>query len=479
MVERPRVVAVPFPMQGHISPLLQLSYQLAAAGIDITFVNTFRNHERLVGSREVVSKEHSSGVITFMGISDGVAAKAFDGGFNESLNASLVASDEMAKPFEELLWKLDGVSCVISDAYLGWAQAVANRFGVPRVALWTSNVAYSLVNYHLPLLVEKGYLGVKDPSSVGFLDNLVTCVPGVEPIYARDLPTVLRYDSGEDPGFANRIRKIQALKHASWVLVNSFEELESAGVESMRRELGTQNYVTVGPLLVEDTGGRKSLWSEDEACLKWLDSQKPGSVLYISFGSIASIAGAQMRSIVKGLGDTRQPFLWAMRKNLLVPDSDYSERSFQEFMGATKAQGQGLIVEWAPQVKVLQHRALGGHLSHCGWNSVLESMAMGVPILGWPCVAEQTMNCKRIAEDWKIGLRFTTDDAKQQLVSDEEVARVIKKLFCEGEGREIKKRAREFSAIVKTAVSPGGSSHRNLERLVQAIKFGRLGKNSG
>ena len=182
-----------------------------------------------------------------------------------------------------------------------------------------------------------------------------------------------------------------------------------------------------------------SLIEEDRSCISWLDKQTPHSVIYVSsVGSIASLSEKEVAEIAWGLANSNQPFLWVIRPGS-IRGSDWIEllpRGFQNAVG-----DRGCVVKWVPQKEVLAHEAVGGFWSHCGWNSTLESIAEGVPLICKPCFGDQLVKSRYLSHVWRVGLEF--EELKRG-----EIERVVRKLLLEDEGKEMRKRAMEFQGKI-------------------------------
>lgn len=142
-------------------------------------------------------------------------------------------------------------------------------------------------------------------------------------------------------------------------------------------------------------------------CLEWLDNQASNSVIYVSFGTTTSLTDEQIHALAAGLENSCQKFIWVLRdadrgdiftggvRKLQLPDG-YEDRILKA--------NQGMIVrDWAPQLEILAHTSTGGFMSHCGWNSCLESITMGVPIATWPMHSDQPRNAALIIKVLQIG----------------------------------------------------------------------------
>ena len=235
--------------------------------------------------------------------------------------------------------------------------------------------------------------------------------------------------------FQFKLRPFERLQEAEFILINTFYDLEKDMLLSLQEEY---RVLPAGPFLppaLLSVGGSRGdddrtgtgLWAEDDGCLSWLDKQKDSSVLYISFGSIASLSQDQFRELVLGLDASKRPILWAIRPDIKELVSPLIPPSF--LGGESKEESQVYITSWAPQALVLSHSSVGGFLTHCGWNSTLESISMGVPTLNWPYFADQMMNRKWMVDEWKVGKSFKA--SKDGMVTKEEVERLVRLLMEE------------------------------------------------
>ena len=212
-----------------------------------------------------------------------------------------------------------------------------------------------------------------------------------------------------------------------------------------------------------------SLWAETD-CSQWLDSKARSSVLYVSFGSMARMSKAQIDEIAMGLLESEQTFLWVVRPGILNnsdqdanDDADVLPDGFLE-----KTKNKGLVVPWATQLSVLSHPSVGGFFTHGGWNSTMESLTLGVPMLVFPHWADQYTDRMLVVNQWKIGLKLETcrDDG---VIERGEIARAAKCVVGSKEGEEMRRRSKEMRETIRQATSPGGSSWLNLQRLVDYI----------
>ncbi|EFJ28331.1 hypothetical protein SELMODRAFT_411023 [Selaginella moellendorffii] len=409
------IVAFPLPLQGHINPMLILCKALVSLGFSVTFVNAESNHKRLLAH---ISAAPSTG-IDFVPIPDHLDTPIATVDVHNSNNLLLVRNTvrKMRADFESVLKNIVSnvkVKFILSEMSVGWTQETADKFGIPKVTLFTESAASLSIQYHIPELLAKKHAPVRqgcpDLQSIDYL-------PGFPLMTTADIPYSLSAHAEKlDPGFAQRVERKKVLLKAKCVLVNSFDALEHGVFAGLRAKFH-QTVVPVGPLLPPaflgtENGSNKpttlpGMWPADDTCKQWLDRQQDGTVLYVSFGSNATLTMDDFVRLARGLGLCKQLFLWVVRPTL-VPGS-----SLDELLKVVRRnsiyEGQSCTVSWAPQLQVLLHPAVGWFVTHCGWNSTLESICAGVPMLCWPLTAEQNLNCKFIADEWKIGVRLLDD----------------------------------------------------------------------
>lgn len=300
------------------------------------------------------------------------------------------------------------------------------------------------------------------------MDRPIKGVPGMESfLRRRDLPHFCRAKEVTDPGLRFVWTETLKTTRASALILNTFEDLEPQVLSQIRAHCPTT--YTIGPLHAllrsrladsADSTDSSSLWKEDKGCTEWLDAQPHGSVLYVSFGSYAVVTRTELLEFWHGLVNSQKRFLWAMRPDLLDGGGDVGQVP-EELVGATKE--RGLLVEWTPQEEVLAHPAVGGFLTHSGWNSTLESVFAGVPMICWPFFADQQTNSRFVSEVWRVGL-----DMKDKC-DRETVEKMVRELM-EERREEFRKSAEKMAALAKKSIREGGSTYMNLEKLIQDIR---------
>lgn len=216
----------------------------------------------------------------------------------------------------------------------------------------------------------------------------------------------------------------------------------------------------IGPLHKIAPTISTSLLSEDIHCMRWLDSQPKNSVIYVSVGSFVTIGASELTEMAWGLAKSEQPFLWVIRPGSII-GSQWIEQlpeGFKETVGQ-----RGCIVKWAPQKEVLAHDSVGGFWSHCGWNSTLESICEGVPIICRPIFSDQWVNARYVNHEWKVGLQL------YDVLNRENIEKTVKRLMQEVEGKEMRQRAAALKEMAQLAIAKGGTSYNSLNSLVELI----------
>ncbi|XP_059075014.1 UDP-glycosyltransferase 85A1-like [Cryptomeria japonica] len=201
-------------------------------------------------------------------------------------------------------------------------------------------------------------------------------------------------------------------------------------------------------------------------CNEWLDSKPAQSVIYVSFGSFMTVARSQVRELADGLMKSGCYFLWALR-----PDKEADHVSEMLPTGfLEECKGRGIIAPWFRQAEVLKHPAVGGFLSHCGWNAVVESVSVGIPMLGFPIGGDQFFNCRFMVEEWKFGLGLKNTEDGNRIIRAEEIEMKVRMLMEGEEGERVRRAAERFRDLAVEEVSKGGRSAANLEVLVNSLK---------
>ncbi|KAL6594978.1 hypothetical protein ACP70R_048081 [Stipagrostis hirtigluma subsp. patula] len=329
---------------------------------------------------------------------------------------------------------------------------VARRLGVPTLALRTGSAACLRWFAAYPMLYDRGYLPATQ------LDAPVTELP---PYRVRDLMP----RGGADHGLAREVisRVVTAAATSAGLILNNFDALEADELAALRQGLAVPVF-DVGPLHLLSPATSSSLLPPDRSCLDWLDAQAaPGSVLYISFGSLASMSASDLAEMAWGVANSGRPFLWVLRPGLIGGGSPSQPPQLPDGFDAA-VRGRGKVVSWAPQDEVLAHPAVGAFLTHCGWNSTLESVCAGVPMLCRLCFGDQMGNARYVDHVWRIGMTLDGDLKRGK------VEAAIAAVMRGGElSADMRRRAQELKGRAAECVAVAGSSRLAVDKLVSHI----------
>ena len=302
------------------------------------------------------------------------------------------------------------------------------------------------------------------------MDRLVASVPGMEGfLRRRDLPGRRRVNDVDNPKLQETKKNFRKAERAHALVMNTFEDLEGPVLSQIRNHC-PRTY-SIGPLhallrskLASETStshSSNSFREENRSCIPWLDRQPSKSVIYVSFGSLAIMTKEELREIWLGLVNSASRFLWVIRTDALI-GTDEERQTPEELLEGIE--DRGYVVGWAPQEEVLQHPAVGGFLTHSGWNSTLESIVAGVPMICWPCFADQQINSRFVSHVWKLGLDMK--DTCDRVT----VEKMVRELM-EERRTEFTKAADTMATSARKSVSEGGSSCCNLSSLIEEIRL--------
>ncbi|ESQ31148.1 hypothetical protein EUTSA_v10005518mg [Eutrema salsugineum] len=365
-------------------------------------------------------------------------------------------------------------TALIVDLFGTDALCLASEFNMLTYVLIASNARYVGVALYYPTLDQD----LKEEHTV---QRKPLDVPGCEPVRFED--TMDAYLVPDEPLYRDFVRHCLAYPKADGILVNTWEEIEPKSLKSLQdpKLLGRVARVPVypiGPLCrpVESS-------ETDHPVLDWLNEQPDESVLYVSFGSGGSLTANQLTELAWGLEQSQQRFVWVVRPPVDGSSSseyfsvkgDGSRDSTPEYLPegfVTRTCDRGLVVpSWAPQAEVLAHRAVGGFLTHCGWNSALEGVVSGVPMIAWPLFAEQSMNAALLSDELGIAVRA---DRFPEAISRSEIEAIVRKVMAEEEGEEMRRKVKRLrdSAEMSLSIDGGGSAHESLCRVTdECVRF--------
>ncbi|KAG8611645.1 hypothetical protein MANES_S095825v8 [Manihot esculenta] len=349
------------------------------------------------------------------------------------------------------------VKCIIYDSVLPWVLDVARNTGISGASFFTQSCAVSVLYYH----EIQGSLKVSsEAEAVG-----VVSLPSLPELEFNDLPSFVN-GAGSYPAIYDLVfSRFSNIDDADWLFWNTFNGLEEEVVNWMASKWPIK---PIGPTipsmfldkrLEDDKEYGLSLFKPNsDACMEWLDSKEPDSVVYVSFGSLAALGEVQMAELAWGLKRSNTSFLWVVRE----PEKEKLPNNFIE-----ETKEMGLVVTWSPQLEVLAHKSVGCFITHCGWNSTLEALSLGVPMVAMPQWTDQPTNAKFVSDIWKVGIRVKVDE--EGIVTQKEIERCIREVMEREISNEMVKNSEKWKKLACMAVDDGGSSDKNIEEFVTKL----------
>jgi len=474
-----RMLFFPFLVPGHLIPAADMAALFAARGVKCTILTTPGN-AAVIRSAVDRANEASRGadgalaidiaVVPFpdVGLPPGVES-------GPALNSDadrekfFQALQLLREPFDRFLAE-NRTDAVVSDSFFDWSADAAAEHGVPRLGfLGTSLFARACSNStarHNPVEAAP-----EDPDAPVLLPGLPHRV---------EMRRSQMMEPKKRPDRWALLQRMNAADQRSYgELFNSFRELEPDYLEHYTTTLGRRAWL-VGPVAFasKDVATRgaddEGLSPDADGCLRWLDTKPAGSVAYVSFGTLSRFSPAELRELARGLDLSGKNFIWVVGGG--ADDAEESEWMPDGFAELLARGERGLIIRgWAPQMLILNHAAVGGFVTHCGWNSTLEAVGAGVPMVTWPRYADQFYNEKLVVDLLKVGVGVGSTDYASKLearrvIGGDVVAEAIERMMGDGEEAEaIRERARVLGEKARRAVEKGGSSYDDVGRLMDEL----------
>lgn len=361
------------------------------------------------------------------------------------------------------------VAGIIVDMFCIGMIDVANEFQLPSYIFFTSGAGFLGLLLHVQTLYDEYNKDITDSKDSD--DELL--VPSfINPVPAKVLPTTMLDKNG---GSAAVFMTARRIREAKGIIVNTFRELESHAIETLSdHDAKIPRIYPIGPII------NRNLKQDDEI-VSWLDDQPSCSVVFLCFGSYGSFNKDQVKEIAMALQRSGCRFLWSLKQppgeGEIDAPSGYAnpgEVLPERFLQRTS--GIGKVIGWAPQVEVLCHSAVGGFVSHCGWNSILESLWAGVPIAAWPMYAEQQINAFQmvvelgIAVEIKLDYRHEANRESKIIVTADEIENGIKRLVMDKNKNAIREKVKDLKEKCRKAFMEGGSSYISLAHFIESIR---------
>ncbi|KAI5682840.1 hypothetical protein M9H77_04068 [Catharanthus roseus] len=453
--EEPKVavVMVPLPAQGHLNQLLHLSRIISSYDIPVHFVGTPTHN------RQTKLRAHGWDPLTVSNLHfHEFPIPSFDvpppnpnapTKYPTQLLPLFNASIHLREPICALLKELSKTSkrvIVIHDVLMFWV--IQDVPSIPNAESYCFHSTSAFTMYYFgrvfagkPILVNGEPL--KD-------------LPPIDSLYPQELAQyIAQQENSRKCNYGN--------------LYNNCRVIEGQYLNLLAEEklTDTENHWAIGPFNPVTIPERKN----PNKCLEWLDQKPQNSVIFVSFGTTTSLSDEEVKEIAVGLERSGQNFIWVLRDadrgDVFIGEARKAQipEGFEE-----RIEGRGIIVrDWAPQLEILGHPSTGGFMSHCGWNSCIESITTGVPIAGWPMHSDQPLNAILVKSVLRIGLIVREWEARNEIVKSETVEEAVKKLMASPEGAEMRQRAAELSNAVKNSVTEGGASFAELKIFIAHI----------
>ncbi|KAF8014052.1 hypothetical protein BT93_H0018 [Corymbia citriodora subsp. variegata] len=452
------VLVLAHPVQGHINPMLQFSKRLASMGLRVTFLIPMSTEKSLnLVNASSIQVEYISEGLDNVEV-DKLSIDEYLEHLRVSVSRSLSDFIQKHQSCQE-----NPAKVLIYDSIYCWALDMAMEHDMHGASFFTQCVV-SCIYY----LVHQGT--VKLPvEAVDGQGRVLSDPPVMSVLGPNDFPSFV-VDVDKYPAILKLVLgQFSNFRKAKWLLFNTFTELE----EELVNWMGNQwSLMTVGPTipsvymdkrLEDDKDYGLSLFEpEAEACLRWLDSKPPRSTVYVSFGSLASLGEDQMEELASGLRSMKSHLLWVVRES----EEKKLPRNFMQELGLDDDK-KGLVVRWCNQLQVLSHGSVGCFMTYCGWNSTLESLSLGVPMVVMPQWTDQPTNATFIVEVWKVGLRVKANE--RGVMTAEEIESCVNEIMGGERRKEIRENSLKWKEIAKLAIDKGGSSDKNIQEFVSNV----------
>ncbi|KAH9607357.1 hypothetical protein KSS87_020128 [Heliosperma pusillum] len=440
------VAVFPFPFGTHATPLFNITRKLAsfAPTVVFSFFNTPQSNNKVFDDKLANVRRYD----VWDGVPEGYV---FKGKPQEDIEIFMLAAPDTLRDAVVKAEAETGrtVSCVLGDAFLWFLEDLAKQKGVPWVTTYMSEEHSLLAHLYTDLIREK--IGIHEAAEER-KDEVLDFIPGMSKIRVQDLPMGIVTGNLES-SFSRMLHQMGlALPRASAVCISSCDELDPVVTNHLKTKFN--KLLNVGPLsLIMQPN---SLTADPSSCLAWLDKQKGDNcVAYVSFGSVARPDATEIAALAQALEASHVKFLWSIKDHLKVHLPD----GFIE-----KNKEKGMVAAWVPQAAVLAHKAVGVFITHFGHNSIMESVACEVPMIGRPFIGEQKLNGRLVEAVWGIGLVveggvFTKDG----------VIRSLDKILASAEGEKMRENIRGLRVLVDKAIGSDGSCNTNFKHLLDIV----------
>nr|BAF75884.1 glucosyltransferase [Dianthus caryophyllus] len=462
------VLMISFPGQGHVNPLLRLGKLIASHGFLITFV-TYEDFGRgMRASNDSITSEPvpvGDGFIRFEFIDDGLKS---DDPVRKDMDKHLQHMESVGRRWvRDALTRMERearpVSCLINNAFLAWVSDAAEEVGLPSAVLWPQSCASFLIYYY-------------------FHHSLTQFPTENSPEIDIEIPTLPLLKWDEIPSFLHPTTPYPYLRRAileqfknitkpSSILMDTFYELEKNTIDFTLKLLGQTTVRPIGPLFKKTVSGSSQIRADsckpDTECLKWLDGQPEHSVVYISMGTVAYLKQEQVDEMAAGLEAAGVSFLWVDKPP--PPEHNINPHTIpQDFLD--RVGDKGKVISFSPQEQVLAHPALACFMTHCGWNSSMEAITLGVPVIAFPQWGDQVTDAKFLCDVFGMGKLLCRGEHDKKIIPRDEIERCLREATLGPKAAEMKENALKWKVTATEAIADDGSSDLNFRSFVEEIR---------
>jgi hypothetical protein len=475
----PTVVLIPLCVPGHLASMIEAGKRLLGRSrcpmsLTVLITQMTMSANLMSDVDDIMRREADSGLdIRFVHL-PAVELPAVHHGLEDFMMRFIQLHATHVK--EAVSGMSSPVVAVVVDYFCTTLFDVARELALPAYAYMPSGASMVALMLRLPAL--DGEVSGDFEAMEGTVD-----LPGMPPVPARLMPSPLMR---KDPNFAWLVYHGNRFMEADGVIVNTVAELEPSILAAIADGLCVSRrrapaVYPIGPVLPlkppSAPGDGEQVVAQRHECVRWLDAQPPASVVLLCFGSMGgSFPSPQVREIADGLERSGHRFLWVLRGppppdgSKYPTDANVHELLPEGFLERTK--GRGLVwPTWAPQKDILANPAVGGFVTHCGWNSILESLWHGVPMVPWPQFAEQHLNAFELVAVMGVAVAMQVDRKRGNFVEAAELERAVRCLMggSEEKGRKAREKATEAKALSRNGVASGGSSDVSVQKLAREI----------
>ncbi|EEF42341.1 anthocyanidin 3-O-glucosyltransferase 7 [Ricinus communis] len=437
------IVVFAFPFGSHVAPLFSIIHKLAICSptTHFSFFCIPVCNKSILSSYKHNMQQNIKIHDLWDGVPDGYK---FIGKPQEDIELFMNAAPEsFRKSIDTVVAETSKeINCLVSDAFFWFAAEMAEEMKVPWIAYWVGSPVSISAHYYTDL--------IRQTYGVEGKNETLKIIPGMSKIRIGDLPEGVLFGNLESL-FSQMLHKMATvLPKADAIILNSFEELEPITTNDLKSKF--KKFLSTGPFnLVSPSPAAPDVYG----CIEWLDKQEPASVAYISFGSVVTPPPHELAALAEALEASKVPFLWSIKDHakMHLPNG---------FLDRTKS--QGTVVPWTPQMEVLGHDAVGVFITHCGWNSIIESITGGVPMICRPFFGDQRINGRMVEDVWEIGLKV-----EGGLLTKNGVIESLDQILSTEKGKKMRENIRTLKELAERAIGPKGNSSKNFTELADIV----------